>query len=219
MVSGANGYFSLVRGTPFGPQVNPSPPRRQDDEDYIVAARIRSVRGDAAEDVPADADDAGAVDGAQEEAGEALADGAADADDAGGETTAAEEAVAEPEPGTDVAESPEAAEAPADEPSPEGEPGAEPDSEAEETESTEPAEPAGLPQTRRSRGSLRTGQPNAPPPAVESGASAQEPNLTGGRDRTGGAGGRRVHGDNQRGFGLRDRGVLREPDRRAGRVG
>ncbi len=142
MVSGANGYFSLVRGTPFGPQVNPSPPRRQDDEDYIVAARIRSVRGDAAEDVPADADDAGAVDGAQEEAGEAPADGAADADDAGGETTAAEEAVAEPEPGTDVAESPEAAEAPADEPSPEGEPGAEPDSEAEETESTEPAEPA-----------------------------------------------------------------------------
>ena len=55
-VSGANGYFSLVRGTPFGPQVNPSPPRRQDDDDYIVAARIRSVGGDAA----GAADDAGA---------------------------------------------------------------------------------------------------------------------------------------------------------------
>ena len=142
MVSGANGYFSLVRGTPFGPQVNPSPPRRQDDEDYIVAARIRSVGGDAAADVPDGADDAGATDEVAEDAAEAPADGAADADDAGGEMNAAEEAVAEPEPGTDVAGSPEAAEAPADEPSPEGEPGAEPDSEAEETESTELTEPA-----------------------------------------------------------------------------
>ena len=57
LVSGANGYFSLVRGTPFGPQVNPSPPRRQDDDDYIVAARIRSVGGDAAGAAEDDADD------------------------------------------------------------------------------------------------------------------------------------------------------------------
>ena len=146
MVSGANGYFSLVRGTPFGPQVNPSPPRRQDDDDYIVAARIRSVGGDAAADTPEIADDAGAADAAAEEAGEEPAAGVADEADssaAGGEPTIAEEAVvAEPEAGTDVAESPEAAEAPAEEPSPEGEPGPEPDSEAEETESTGPAEPA-----------------------------------------------------------------------------
>ena len=40
--SGVNGYFSLVRPSPFGPQLNPSPPREQDDEDYVVAARIRS---------------------------------------------------------------------------------------------------------------------------------------------------------------------------------
>ena len=40
--SGVNGYFSLVRPSPFGPQLNPSPPREQDEEDYIVAARIRS---------------------------------------------------------------------------------------------------------------------------------------------------------------------------------
>ena len=40
--SGANGYFSLVRPSPFGPQLNPSPPREQDAEDYVVAARIRS---------------------------------------------------------------------------------------------------------------------------------------------------------------------------------
>ena len=45
-VSGTNGYFSLVRGTPFGPQVNPSPPRDQDDDDYIVAARVQSVDSD-----------------------------------------------------------------------------------------------------------------------------------------------------------------------------
>ncbi len=46
MLSGTNGYFSLVRGTPYGPQVNPSPPREQDDDDYIVAARVRSADSD-----------------------------------------------------------------------------------------------------------------------------------------------------------------------------
>ena len=29
MASGTNGYFSLIRQTPFGPQVNPEPLRRQ----------------------------------------------------------------------------------------------------------------------------------------------------------------------------------------------
>ena len=143
MVSGANGYFSLVRGTPFGPQVNPSPPRRQDDDDYVVAARIRSVGGDTAADVPENTDDAGAADEAAEAAGEAPANSAADSDAPGVETTAAEEAVAEPEPGTDVAESPEAAEAPAEEPSPEAEPAAESGSEAASGEPDEAvAEPA-----------------------------------------------------------------------------
>jgi len=46
--SGTNGYFSLVRGSPYGPQVNPSPPRRQDDDDYIMAARVRFVGNDTA---------------------------------------------------------------------------------------------------------------------------------------------------------------------------
>ena len=45
--SGTNGYFSLVRGSPFGPQMNPSPPRRQDDDDYIMAARVRFAGGAA----------------------------------------------------------------------------------------------------------------------------------------------------------------------------
>ncbi len=43
MASGANGYFSLVRPSPLGPQLNPSPPREQNEEDYIVAARVRST--------------------------------------------------------------------------------------------------------------------------------------------------------------------------------
>ena len=41
MASGTNGYFSLIRQTPFGPQVNPEPLRRQSEQDYIVAARVR----------------------------------------------------------------------------------------------------------------------------------------------------------------------------------
>ena len=50
-MSGTNGYFSIVRGTPFGPQINPEPPREQDEDDYVIAARIRSTS------VPDDADD------------------------------------------------------------------------------------------------------------------------------------------------------------------
>ena len=108
LVSGANGYFSLVRGTPFGPQVNPSPPRRQDDDDYIVAARIRSVGGAAAGEAEDAADDAGAG---------ATGDAGAEAGQA-----PAGEAAAEPETATDAAESPEVA-------------AGEPDDEAAEPES------------------------------------------------------------------------------------
>ena len=86
-VSGANGYFSLVRSTPFGPQVNPSPPRRQDDGDYVVAARIRSVGGAAAGSAPDGANEAGAA----------------------GETPVAEKTPAGAEPEEAEAESPESA--------------------------------------------------------------------------------------------------------------
>ena len=41
--SGTNGYFSIVRSSPFGVQINPEPPRQQDEDDYVIAARIRSV--------------------------------------------------------------------------------------------------------------------------------------------------------------------------------
>ena len=107
-VSGANGYFSLVRSTPFGPQVNPSPPRRQDDGDYVVAARIRSVGGAA---VPADAADS--TDAAGETPG--TAESPAGAEPA--PTESPESVAAEPSPG--AAESPAGAEpeeAPAESP-------------------------------------------------------------------------------------------------------
>ena len=41
--SGTNGYFSLVRASPTGPQLNPSPPRNQEDRDYVLAAHVRGV--------------------------------------------------------------------------------------------------------------------------------------------------------------------------------
>ena len=52
--SGANGYFSLVRPSPFGPQLNPSPPRAQDDDDYVVAAQVRTTEP---EEATSDGDD------------------------------------------------------------------------------------------------------------------------------------------------------------------
>ena len=51
--SGTNGYFSLVGQTLFGPQLNPEPPRRLDEQNYVIAARIRfpAVTTDTADGV------------------------------------------------------------------------------------------------------------------------------------------------------------------------
>ena len=151
MVSGANGYFSLVRGTPFGPQVNPSPPRRQDDDDYIVAARIRSVGGDMPADVEDDVEDAGAGAGANDDAAEL------DVDAAPGEPD--EEAV---DPVAD----------------PEG--GAEPESDAEEAGSSEasaeePEEETGEPEPRPEPGTaaVETSGETGPAPEAEVSESRQ----------------------------------------------
>ena len=43
VVSGQNGYFTLVQQSFFGPQINPNPVRQQDDEDFVLAARVRSA--------------------------------------------------------------------------------------------------------------------------------------------------------------------------------
>jgi ABC-2 type transport system permease protein len=69
MLSGTNGYFSIVRSSPFGPQINPEPPREQDEKDYVVAARIRSTAAAVAgDDGESAGDGADGGDGASEEA-------------------------------------------------------------------------------------------------------------------------------------------------------
>ena len=158
MVSGANGYFSLVRGTPFGPQVNPSPPRRQDDDDYIVAARIRSVGGDAADEAEDDAGDAGAdaTDDAGAEAEQALAG----------------EAAAEPESATDAAESPEVATGGPGDEAPEPESGAaasaESDADAAGASEVEPGTPEAAAEAPAPEAAAEETPEGAEAPAVES---------------------------------------------------
>ena len=71
-VSGTNGYFSLVGQTPFGPQMNPNPPRQQDDQDHVIAARIRSARDVvAAETATSESEDAAASEAEAEETADA----------------------------------------------------------------------------------------------------------------------------------------------------
>lgn len=49
VVSGNSGYFTLVQQSFFGPQINPSPVRDQDDDTYVMAARVRKVADAVAE--------------------------------------------------------------------------------------------------------------------------------------------------------------------------
>ncbi|MCY4074180.1 MAG: Gldg family protein [Acidobacteria bacterium] len=79
MASGSNGYFSLVRSTFFGPQVNPNPPRQPDPDDHVIAARVRFAGGAPAAEVGGEGESA--------EAG-----GAEEAADPEGAATAAEDA-------------------------------------------------------------------------------------------------------------------------------
>ncbi len=82
VVSGHTGYFSIVRQSFFGPSINPNPVREQDDEDFVVAARVRRA-GPAS--MPPGADEA--------PAGEAA--GSEDAAE-GDETAATEESATAP---------------------------------------------------------------------------------------------------------------------------
>ena len=88
--SGTNGYFALVRGSFFGPQMNPNPPRNADAEQHIVAARVRSAgSGTAPRQDDDDDDDADNDDGehADDEDDEHADDD--DGEDADGDTDAA----------------------------------------------------------------------------------------------------------------------------------
>ena len=155
-VSGANGYFSLVRSTPFGPQVNPSPPRRQDDGDYVVAARIRSVGGAAAGSAPDAANEAGAA----------------------GETPVAEEAPAGAEPEEAEAESPESVAADPSAGAEESPAGAEPEETPAESlesaaESAPREQPAGPVGESEEAGAAAAAAPREQPGESEEGGGAE----------------------------------------------
>ena len=87
VVSGHTGYFSIVRQSFFGPSINPNPVREQDDEDFVVAARVRRAGPAAA--VEASAEEASGGDEAPGEAGGGEA--ASEEAGAGGETAAESE--------------------------------------------------------------------------------------------------------------------------------
>ena len=88
MLSGTNGYFSIVRSSPFGPQINPEPPREQDEQAYVVAARIRSTApppaGDEFEESEADDETEVASSNGGSDGGEAPDDAAGAAEEPGG---------------------------------------------------------------------------------------------------------------------------------------
>ena len=103
-VSGHTGYFSIVQQSFFGPSINPNPVRQQDEEEFVVAARVRragpapsepAAAEESADDEPADdesADDESAEEdeAVAEEAPET--ESAAEADETGAEPAAPESA-------------------------------------------------------------------------------------------------------------------------------
>ena len=78
VVSGHTGYFSLVRQSFFGPSINPNPVREQDDEDFVVAARVRRAGPSPSADDASEEDDEAAAEEASE------AESAAETEEAAG---------------------------------------------------------------------------------------------------------------------------------------
>ena len=54
VVSGHSGYFTLVQQSFFGPQINPSPVRQQDEETFVLAAHVRAGGEPTSETPPSD---------------------------------------------------------------------------------------------------------------------------------------------------------------------
>ena len=161
VVSGHTGYFSIVRQSFFGPSINPNPPREQDDEDFVVAARVRR---------------AGPAAGAPEAAGEAASEGAGEADE-----TAAEESETAPAgpAGSDAGASGEPEASAGSEASAESDASAESGSSAESGASTESASAEA--QASAESGASSSGAPSETQPPAEPGApaaSGQEPRGT-----------------------------------------
>ena len=175
--SGSNGYFSLVRSTFFGPQVNPNPPRLPDPDDHVIAARVRfagdpAAAADEAEEAAAEeaeapegadpqSDDAGAeVAGAAAAEAEGAEAGEAEADDAEVEAVAAEGEDAAAPDESDAESAAESTGVNEQTESAEVETAGDPDTAAEAPEAA--AEPAGEPQTP-----AEPGAPEAEPAAAE----------------------------------------------------
>ena len=59
VVSGQSGYFTLVQQTFFGPSMVPDPTRRQDEQDFILAARVRSAGPTDSDTPPTESDETG----------------------------------------------------------------------------------------------------------------------------------------------------------------
>ena len=145
-VSGHTGYFSIVQQSFFGPSINPNPIRQQDEEEFVVAARVRRAGPAPSEPSAAEesADDESADDESVEE-DEAVAEevseteSAAEAEETGAEAAAPESAAsAESEAEASAAEdASSAAEASAEPAGP-----TVPDASSETQPPTEPAAPA-----------------------------------------------------------------------------
>ena len=57
VVSGQSGYFTLVQQTFFGPSMVPNPTRQQDEQDFILAARVRSAGPTDSDTPPTESDE------------------------------------------------------------------------------------------------------------------------------------------------------------------
>ena len=66
VVSGQSGYFTLVQQSFFGPSMVPNPTRQQDEQDFILAARVRSAGPAGNDGAAAESDDTESEDTADE---------------------------------------------------------------------------------------------------------------------------------------------------------
>ncbi len=165
--SGTNGYFSIVRNSPFGPQINPEPPRETDEQDYVIAARIRTtgLTPPAAAEADPATEPAAAVPGESEPAAEPEAAAPAESEPAAAPETAVPE---EPEPAAEPGAAAPAEAAPAEETAPAPEPEAAAPAEADPApEAAAPAEadPSAEPETAAPAETAPAAEPDAAAPA------------------------------------------------------
>ena len=74
VVSGQSGYFTLVQQTFFGPSMVPNPTRQQDEQDFILAARVRSAGPATSDAPPPESDEPESAESADEPESHELAD-------------------------------------------------------------------------------------------------------------------------------------------------